>query len=303
MDTADAARRVRPDRAMLEAIVDGSDGGPGGEPDLVADDLEHRYRGLFPGAADAAGRHTVQVGGTVRRPAGWWTPAVTRLLTHLFDVGFPAPLPLFVDTHQREVLSLIAGDVGEASWAHIATDDGLAAYARLLRRFHDAVRSFPIDPRASWKVPRDDDAPELVRHGDPGPWNVVWRDGAPVGLVGWDLARPGSALDDVAWALVWSVPLRPDAEAVDGWGCWRGAPPDRRHRLGVFVEAYGVDALPARAELLARAVSVLARTHDSTRVLAALGVEPQSSFVASGGDVVLPRMAAWIDAHAAGWLR
>ena len=42
---------------------------------------------------------------------------------------------------------------------------------------------------------------ELICHGDFGPWNLVWRDGMPVGLIDFDDARRGDASEDVARAL------------------------------------------------------------------------------------------------------
>jgi aminoglycoside phosphotransferase (APT) family kinase protein len=91
---------------------------------------------------------------------------------------------------------------------------------------------------------------DIVCHGDFGPWNLVWEDGQPVGIVDWDLAYPGPALDDVAYGLVYSVPFRTDEHAMR----WQGfsEPPLRRHRIEVFADAYGigtdglVDAVIAR---------------------------------------------------------
>jgi aminoglycoside phosphotransferase (APT) family kinase protein len=34
------------------------------------------------------------------------------------------------------------------------------------------------------------DSGEIVRHGDFGPWNLVWRDGLPIGILDWDNAWP-----------------------------------------------------------------------------------------------------------------
>ena len=39
---------------------------------------------------------------------------------------------------------------------------------------------------------------QLVRHGDFGPWNIVWDGVTPVGLLDFEYARPGDPLDDVA---------------------------------------------------------------------------------------------------------
>ena len=62
-----------------------------------------------------------------------------------------------------------------------------------------------------------------------------------VGLLDWDFLHPAPRVDDVAYALRWFAPLRPDAEALDV------APlpevPDRRSRVAAFLDAYG--PLPA----------------------------------------------------------
>jgi hypothetical protein len=194
----------------------------------------------------------VRVGDTVRRLAGWWTPAVHHLLAHLHDIGFPyAPRPLGIDDESRDVLSFIAGESGRACRLRVIPDAGLAAYARLLRAYHDAVADYRPPPDADWAVGRLRLADgEVICHGDFGSWNLVWRGAEPVGIVDWDLAYPGPALDDVAYALVYSVPFRDDATAIAHFGFTE--PPRRRHRLTTFAEAYGVDTAGLVDAVIAR---------------------------------------------------
>ena len=58
----------------------------------------------------------VLAGGTVRRPAGPWTPAVHALLRHLEARGFAgAPRVLGLDEQGREILTYLPGEtVGTA---------------------------------------------------------------------------------------------------------------------------------------------------------------------------------------------
>jgi Ser/Thr protein kinase RdoA (MazF antagonist) len=179
----------------------------------------------------------VRVGDAVHRPQTARSPAVHVLLQHLERVGFDgAPRYLGQDDQGREVLSYVEGQAAAKEprepWA--LTDDALRSVARLLRRFHDAVRSF--DPSGhAWPT----DVPArfrsgLVSHNDVNLDNVVFRDGEAVALIDFDLASPGSAVWDVALAARLWVPLRADAEVAD---LRRG---QREHRLRVFVDAYGL---------------------------------------------------------------
>ena len=51
------------------------------------------------------------------------------------------------------------------------------------------------------------DEPELIAHMDYCPGNVVFREGLPVALIDFDLARPTTRLNDIANALYWWAPL------------------------------------------------------------------------------------------------
>lgn len=52
----------------------------------------------------------VRVGGTVRRRAGPWTPAVHALLRFLEREGFDAPRVIGMDERGREILEYIEGE-------------------------------------------------------------------------------------------------------------------------------------------------------------------------------------------------
>lgn len=196
----------------------------------------------------------VRVGDTVHRSAGPWTPTVHAYLRHLERRGFEgAPRALGFDNQGREVLSFVDGEVASSSdWtrghanrvpAGGLSDDALLEVGRLIRSLHDAAADFtPRDPR--W---REYAYPmllgEIVCHGDLGPHNTVYRDGAPVGFIDWDGARPNEPLLELAFA-AWSyVPLADDAYCREmGFE----EPPDRGARLRLVADTYGAD----RAELL-----------------------------------------------------
>ena len=80
-----------------------------------------------------------------------------------------APEVLGFDEQGREVLSYIEGDSGRETLRRLATDDGLAAVARVLRQYHDAVDSFRPSATAEWAyghMPMTDS--DIVCHGDFG---------------------------------------------------------------------------------------------------------------------------------------
>jgi hypothetical protein len=158
----------------------------------------------------------VRVGDTVRRPQNPNSPFVHDLLLHLEDVGFDAaPRFLGIDEQGREILSFRDGDVPDNIRPDYA-DDVLAAAARLLRSFHDATRG--------WR------GAEVVCHNDFSPVNAVFVDGLPVSLIDFDIAAPGSPLDELPYSLFLWLDL--------GFGGQPLAAQARRTRL--FFDAYGL---------------------------------------------------------------
>lgn len=230
-----------------------------------------------------------------------WSPSIHLLLQHLESVGFPyAPRFLGVDDQGREVLGFIEGIAGNEGyvegvefgahvWAMVASDDGLTRFARLLREYHDAVADFVPPPDATWSTGAGTtDSSQVICHGDFGPWNVVWKpSGEPVGIIDWDYAAPGDPIEDVAYALQWSIPFRPDEECVK----WRrfDAPPDRAERLEIFAAAYGLPSAAGLAEAVPRR---LRQFRALCEKLGAAGIQPAADELTNG---YLDIVDGWIE--------
>lgn len=243
-------------------------------------------------AANELHRPVAVTDNVVTRPAGKHTATVHAYLRHLRAQGLECvPEPLGVEDG-IESLRFIDGDDGGQGWYHQHTDQGLTSAARLLRRIHDAGASWTPPDGAVWGAPAVEGGDNVVCHGDPGPWNFVWRDNQAVALIDWDYLHPAPRVSDVAYALRWFAPLRSDVHALE----WHHFPevPDRAARVRTFVEAYGdlppfdvVDTVTDRI----RSVTTLMCD------LAARGIEPQSTWVADGAAERELEEIQWIEEH------
>jgi len=223
----------------------------------------------------------------VTRRAGPQSVTVHSFLRHLRDRGLdcvPEPLSLNGNT---ETLRYIDGDSGGDGWQHQHDERGLRSAARLLRRIHDASIGWQPPDDAVFDAPPTEGAGDLYCHGDPGPWNFVWRNGEAVALIDWDFLHPAPRLDDVAYALLWFAPMRDDAACL-GWHHFPEVP-DRRERITAFLDAYGTLPVFDVAEAVIRRRRA---TIEHVRSLADQGVEPQRTWVAEGS---LEEEAAEID--------
>ena len=232
--------------------------------------------------------------GVVHRPASPVSQTVHGYLRHLRGKGLRCvPEPISLD-NGVETLGYLEGAAGGEGWYHQHTEQGLVSAARLLRTIHDAGRDWLPPATAMWGAPSGAGDDLVFCHGDPGPWNFVWRDCEAVGLIDWDYLHPGPPLDDVAYALHWFGPLRRDEFVLD----WHHFPtvPDRRRRVGAFIAAYG--GLP-EIDLPEVVTARMRATSELVADLARAGQEPQRSWVADGA---LERDAAeitWVREHSA----
>jgi Ser/Thr protein kinase RdoA (MazF antagonist) len=247
---------------------------------------------LTGGAVNAV----VRIGNTVRRPVGAWTPAVHALLRHLEDTGFDAaPRLLGIDEEGREVLEFLPGTAMPwIDWpAVMRSGDGLRQLGTMLRRYHDAVRDFVPPANARWRNPRARPwtGAELVRHGDFSPFNTIWQGDRLTGVIDWDFAQPGTALEDLGYLAWYAVPLSDDGRARQ-YGF--GAEIDRAARLRALAAAYG-DVTPA--EIVHGAIDVIRTERDDMVALARQGLEPWVSFVREGTPAGFTAELAWIEEH------
>lgn len=227
----------------------------------------------------------------VLRPVRPWTGAVHSLLAHLRDRGLdcvPEPVGVRDDV---EAVTFLPGDAGSQALPHQVPEAGLSSAARLLRRIHDATEDFEPPEQVEWAFPPVPGA-ATVCHGDPGPWNFVWRDGEAVALIDWDYASPAPALDDVAYALETFVPFRDDDFAIEHLGFVR--PPDRAARLRIFAQAYG---LGTTAGLVDRVIERQQATVSRIAHLAGLGFEPWAGWVREGYLDALRGRPRWTRAN------
>ena len=168
---------------------------------------------------------------------------------HLMERGLAGvPEPLGIDSRGREMTSFIEGETGvyplpPYMWSAATLEE----VARLIRHLHDATADFPLEREDRWQLPEHEPF-EVMCHNDLAPYNVVFRDGHPLGIVDFDMAAPGSRAWDLAYAAYRFVPLtdpsNPDTPAL---------PHEiQSQRLFLFLDSYRDAPSPAEiVELLA----------------------------------------------------
>jgi hypothetical protein len=250
-------------------------------------------RQLQDGESGAGSVSTVtRQGDTIQRPSGPWTSSVHALLNHLTTHGYGyAPQVLGAD-QDFETLTYIEGEVALRPWpACLLDDSGLQAIAIAIGNYHETVSDFVPPPSSIWRCPDSTWTPGMiVRHGDLGPWNMVWRDGQLAGLIDWDLAEPGYKMDDIAQIAWHCVPLsRPEV-------CQRcGIDPGSRQtrRFTMLCEILGVsgdDVIRALQSLQKKEAGRILR-------LGRMGLEPWSTFHARGDLLTIESDEKWLSAY------
>ena len=235
----------------------------------------------------------VRRGEIVDRPAQAHAPAIHRFLQALPDHGFTgAPRPVALAAG-REQLTFVAGDVAVMPYpAWSLTERALTSVGALLRRFHQASASIPLEPGVPWSTDlADPHGGTMLCHSDACVENVVFRDGEAHGLIDFDMAAPGRPLWDVAMAARYWVPML-DPETAAQFPSYTGLDPVRR--LRILADGYGMSSAD-RTELL----TVIEEVTDVERAEIAGRLEAGdagsiTAFERHGGWDMWDRLQAWL---------
>lgn len=185
-----------------------------------------------------------------------------------------------------------------SSWpwpAVLLEDSGVVQLGAALRRYHEAVATFVPQADAHWQEGAVPLLPgQIVRHADLGPWNLVWKASSFVGIIDWDSAGPGEAMDDVLQALWHVVPLY-NHGACRAAGFDRGV--DRLARARAFLDAYGIELdISNERDLAVTVLEYANREREWTARLGAAGQEPWATLLARREELNLKYL--WLEAEA-----
>ena len=230
-----------------------------------------------------------RLGDIVFRPMGHWSSSVHELLLYLEKADFKfSPRFLGVDSStEKEKLTYLDGEVALRPWPSVLRSlDGLAQIAEMLKRYHELVVDFQSS-KNNWHL-NDRAVPKtaIIRHGDIGPWNMVWKGDQLVGLIDWDFAEPGTILEDLAQIAWHCIPLKP-AKRVANVG---ELDENQKERFEHFCRIYGVSTKDV--------LEVLPVIHDQElnrmRTHGVKGIQPWSSFLERGDLNVVTEDAEWL---------
>lgn len=175
-------------------------------------------------------------GEQVLRPVGPWTASTQSLLQHFAAQGLPVPQVLPSPDPAHEALSYLEG---EQVHPHAWTDEGLYAIGQLVRALHDASETYTPPEGAVWKpwCLREIGAPGVYSHGDIAPWNIITRDGLPIGLIDWEYAGPIDPMVELA-RVCWLFPQLHDDDIGKMYSL--PTPKKRAQQVGLMLDAYGL---------------------------------------------------------------
>ncbi|UVI27594.1 aminoglycoside phosphotransferase family protein [Paenibacillus spongiae] len=234
-------------------------------------------------------------GDVVLRPAGEWTPHIHGLLRHLSAEGFSAAPGIAgsgTDGFGRETLEYIPGEfVHPAPWS----DEGLIEVGRLVRRLHDMSASYTPAGNAVWQpwflrgVDRSE-RPKIISHGDIAPWNMVTKDGLPIGLIDWEFTGPVDPLTELA-RVCWLFPQLNDDDVAVRVGL--PSPETRARQLRLLVDGYGLD-LEQRSGFVDLIIEVAVREAAEEAVEADVKMESEGPLWGLAWRI---RAASWMLRH------
>ncbi len=149
---------------------------------------------------------TQRRGETVTHPRQPWTATTHAYLRYLQEHDVDAAQRVAgsgFDTLGDETLVWIEGEVlADRLWPR--PEESLFAIGRMLRELHAVSESFVPASDAVWMpwTLRDFGPGSVVSHGNIAPWHIVFQNGRPHALIGWEYAGPVQPVEELA-ATAW----------------------------------------------------------------------------------------------------
>lgn len=181
----------------------------------------------------------------VIRPVEQSSAYVHSLMEHFFKKGLPVPRALESEDPEFEAVEYIEGErVHPYKW----TDEALFKIGTLVKKLHEASDTYRPDTSAAWKpwYLREIGKPEVYSHGDIAPWNIITKDGMPVGIIDWEFAGPIDPIVELA-RVCWLFPQLFDDDIAAMYDL--PSPVKRAKQVRIITDAYGLPQ-KAREEFL-----------------------------------------------------
>lgn len=148
------------------------------------------------------GRTTIyREGATVHRQPGPWSTTVLDFLRYLGRSDFEAAPKVVGSGFDADGFETVEFLEGEFVHPNPWTENALYAIGAMLRTLHTASQGYDEPANAVWQDWHGRElgqAPTVVGHCDFAPWNIVVRDGMPVGLIDWETAGPVDPIVELA---------------------------------------------------------------------------------------------------------
>jgi hypothetical protein len=240
-------------------------------------------------------KNTYRDGDVIHKDASEWTPTIHALLEHLEKHGFPAPRVVGngFDDDGRETITFIDGEViNRGPWSR----DAVHEIGVLLRRLHEATRTFVAPPEAvwfPWYGRHAGSKDKVIGHCDLGPWNIVQRSAMPIAIIDWDFAGPVDPTMELAHACWLNAKLHDDIVAeIEGLPSVE----ERAVQLRALLDGYGLSARQ-RGGIIQKAIEMAIMETAAEGDMANIGPETRPASLAH--DV--PWALAW-RSRAAAWM-
>jgi thiamine kinase-like enzyme len=169
----------------------------------------------------------------VIRPLEKWSKNIHLLLNHFYNKGLPVPKIIKTDD-KYEYLEYINGElVHPYKW----TDEGLYEIGKLVKKIHEAAKDFENKNNMEWKswYLRDLGKPEICSHGDIAPWNIITRDGKPIGIIDWECSGPIDPMIELS-RVCWLFPQLHDDDIGKMYEL--PSPEKRGEQIKIILDAY-----------------------------------------------------------------